>query len=238
MCVGLGVLLATYAPQISLLPYMKWELRNAAELWVVPAPLRVAANEPCKGRTFSYFGYEFETPWTQVKRERKQESVAALNFSGRQFVTIFDPAQSANELDLMKQSAAKRGVELRAVLGDEAGRSRYALRSWMWNLTPADLRLFSSRQKMASSSVFLTLKKIWMTGIKGGLYSFETSRFRGFQKGGPGQDDVIIIEAFDAQDRKIEIWIGAERGSKNRPSQADINTILYSLRPVSTTQAK
>lgn len=232
------MLLATYAPPISLLLYTKWEVRHAAELWVVPAPLRVAATEPSKGRTFSYFGDEFESPWTEVKRERKLESVATLNFSGGQFVTIFDPAQSANELDLMKQSAAKRGVELRAVLRDEVLHSRYALRSWMWNLTPADLRLLSSRQKMASNSVFLTLKKIWMTGIKGSLYSFETSRFRGFQKGGPGQDDVVFIEAFDAQDRKIEVWIGAERGSKNRPSQADINTILYSLRPVSTTRAK
>lgn len=230
--------LAIYARPIGVLLYTKWEVRNAAELWVVPTPLPVVATEPSKGRTFSYFGYEFESPWTDVKRERKFESVATLNFSGGQFVTIFDSAQSANELDLMKQSSTKRGVELRAVLGDEAVRSRYALRSWMWNLTPGDLRLLSSRQEMVSNSVFLTLKQIWMTGIKGGLYSFETSRFRGFQKGGPAQDDVVNIEAFDAQDRKIEILIGAERGSKNRPSQADINTILYSLRPVSTTQAK
>lgn len=77
-----------------------------------------------------------------------------------------------------------------------------------------------------------------MTRMKGGLYSFETSRFRGFQEGGPAQDDVVIIEAFDAQDRKIELWVGAERGSKNRPSQADINGILYSLRLVSTPPAK
>jgi hypothetical protein len=233
-----AVLLFAYARPIALLLYTKWEVRKATELWVVPTPLRLVATEPQTGKTLSYFGYDFESPWTDVKRERKLESIAVVNFSGGQFISILDPAHSTDELQMMKREATKRGVELRSVLGEEATRSRYALRSKILNLTPGDLRLFSPRQEMVANSVFLIMKKAWMARLKGGLYSFETNWLRGFQEGGPAQDDMVIIEAFDAQDHEIQVWIGSGHGASNRPSQADINRILYSLRPAPTSQAK
>lgn len=94
-------------PVVSVL-YVKWELRNAAELWVVPKPLGVVAAAPSKGRTFSYFGYEFESPWTEIKRERKFNSVVVLNYSSGQFISFFDPAQNVNELEVMRQGAESR----------------------------------------------------------------------------------------------------------------------------------
>lgn len=237
-CVVTAVFLFEYGRPIALLLYTKWEVRKATELWVVPTPLRVVATESPTGKKLSYFGYDFESPWAEVKRERKLESIAVLNFSGGQFISILDPAHSADELQIMKQEATKRGVELRSVFGEEVTRSRYALRSKILNLTPGDLRLFSPRQEMVANSVLLIMKKIWVTRTKGGLYSFETNCVRGFQVGGPVQDDMVIIEAFDAQDHKIEVWAGSEHGANYRPSQADINRILYSLCPAATSQAK
>jgi len=237
-CLVAAVLLFAYARPIALLLYTKWEVRNATELWVVPTPLRVVGTKPSPGKTLSYFGYDFESPWTEVKRERKLESIAVLNFLDGQFISILDPAHSADELQVMKQEATKRGIELRSVFGEEATRSRYALRSKILNLTPGDLHLFSPRQEMVGNSVFLIMKKIWLARSKGGLYSFETNWVRGFQVGSPARDDMVIIEAFDAKDHEIEVWIGSENGTNYRPSQADINRILYSVCPAPTSQAK
>ncbi len=238
VCLAMAVLIFVYAKPIAVLLYAKWQVRNDAKVWVVPTPLRLVEVPHGAGKAMSYFGYEFESPWTEVKRERKFDSIVVLNFSGGQMISIFDPAHDVDELRMMKQEATKRGVDLKSVFGDEATRSRYAMLSKIWSLTPADLHFFSSRQEMVTNSMFLMLKKIWMKRIKGGLYSFDTSWLRGIQEGGPGEDDLVIIEAFDTSDHKTELWVGSERGANPRPSQEDINRILCSLRRATATQTK
>jgi hypothetical protein len=130
----------------------------------------------------------------------------------------------------MKQEANKGGTDVGKLFGKKAVSSNYDLRSKILYLTPRDLSLFSSRQEMAGNSILLLMKSIWTKRIKGGLYSFETPWIRGFQEGSPAEDDMTIIDGFDAHDREIELWVGSDKGA-NKPSQADINRILYSLRP-------
>jgi hypothetical protein len=201
-------------------------------MWIVPTPLTSEAAGRFSGRKFSYFGYEFDSPWIEVRRERKLESTATLNFSNGDFISILDPAQTPDELQAAKQAVADQGADLEQMWGD-AARSRFALYSTVLNLTPTDLHLFSSRKEMIRNSLFLMMKNIWLGRMKGGLYSFETGRFHGFQEGSPAQDRMILIHAFDRQDDEIEMYIGSVEGSGNRPTQADINQILYSIRPVS-----
>jgi hypothetical protein len=232
-CVILCMFLWVYVKPISAVLYTKWVLRNEPDVWVVPVPLSIAAPEQSVGRKFSYFGYEFETPWTELKRERNTESIVILNFANGDMVTMFAPRKDAGGLDAMKQEAVKQGRDIRDVFGDEATRSNYALQSKILNLTPRDLRLFATRQEMVGNSILLIMKKIWTGRIKGGLYSFQTEWLRGFQEGGVPKDRAVVIEAFDAQDQKIELFIGSEQGKDNVLSQADINRILYSLRPAS-----
>jgi len=180
------------------------------------------------GRKFSYLGYEFEAPWTEVKNERKGESIVILDFKGGQVISIL---RGADELGVMRQEAAKRGADIASVFGDQATSSSYALRSKTLCLTPRDLRLFSSPKEMVAKSVLLTLKGIWITRANGELYSFQTAWTRGFQEGSPTQDSMVSIQAFDEQDREIQLLIGAETEANGKPSQAEINRILYSLRP-------
>jgi hypothetical protein len=238
ICAGVVLLLYIYGRPIGVLLYAKVQARKAPEMWVVPTPLADVHPEQSVGRKFSYFGYEFDSPWTDVKRERKLESVAVLNFSNGTIISIFDQAQFGDELQAIKQEAVSRGTDVKNVFGEEATRSKYALRSKILHLTPQDLHIFSTRREMVGNSLLLLLKSIWTKRIKGGLYSFETPWVRGFQEGGPAQDDMVIIEAFDPQDREIELYVGSEKGAVQRPSQADINRILYSLHPVSMSTPK
>jgi hypothetical protein len=216
----------------------KWDARREPELWVVPQPLPTTPAETSLGKSFSYFGYEFESPWTEVAFERKTQSVAVLNFSGGQVISVFDWRDNGDLVQTMKGGSAERRSGLETIYGKDTMRSNYDLISRTLNATPADLRIFSSRQKMVGNSVLLRIKQIDLPRIKHGVYSFQTNSFRGFQKGDPHQDSMVIIEAFDAQDHRIQIWIGAKPDASPKPTQADINRILYSFRPASTTQVK
>jgi hypothetical protein len=230
ICVALLVLFVVYALPIGGLVYAKRQARNSPELWIVPTPLPNVPIERSEGLKFSYFGYEFEVPWNQLKQERKLESMVILNFVNGGVVVFPDPSQKIGDLDAMKQEAAKKGRDVRNVFGDQATRSNYAMRSKILYLTPKDLSLFSSRQEMVTNSVLLLLKPVHAGIVKGGLYSFQTEWLRGFQEGSPAKDLMTIIDGFDDQDHEVELWVGSEKGT-NKPSQADINRILYSLRP-------
>jgi hypothetical protein len=48
---------------------------------------------------------------------------------------------------------------------------------------------------------------------------------------------MTIINCFDAQDREIELWVGSTDGTK-KPSQADVNTIIFSLRPATVSPSR
>src|SRR5208337_3830408 len=81
ICVALCIILFMYIRPVSLLLYTRWQIRNEPTLWNVPRPLSLGASNRSAERKFSYFGYEFDSPWSELKRERKMESVAILNFS-------------------------------------------------------------------------------------------------------------------------------------------------------------
>ncbi|HVB35833.1 MAG TPA: hypothetical protein VND42_01235 [Candidatus Acidoferrales bacterium] len=235
----IGILLCIFividGPAIALLAYTKWEIRNEPGLWVVPTPLTDLSIERSAGQQFSSLGYEFESPWTEVKKESKGESIAVLNFSSGDFISI---SKGTDELKAMKLQARKRGTDIKDVFGDQPTSSNYALRSKILYLTPRDLRLLSSPRQMAANSTLLTLKGVWTAAAKGGLYSFQTKWLRGFQEGSPARNNPVTIYAFDEQDREIDLSMGTEPQANSRLSQADINCVLYSLRPISSSPSK
>jgi hypothetical protein len=232
------VLLLVYGPPLGMMLSTKWDARTRPELWVVPQPLPATPAETSVGKSLSYFGYEFESPWTEVTIERKFQSVAALNFSGGQGISVFDWRDSDGLVGAMKGGSPEQAASLETLFGEGTMRSNYALISRTLNVTPGDLRIFSTRQKMVGNSILLRFKQIEMSRVKGRVYSFQTESFRGFQEGDPEQGRVVVINAFDAQDHKVQLLVGAKPGTNPMPTQADINRILYSFRPVGTSQVK
>jgi hypothetical protein len=227
----IGMFLMFYAGPMGFLITAKRQIRDAPWMWNVPRPLSVVDAASSAGRHFSYFGYELTSPWVNLKNERVFQSAVSLNFSTGNLIVIFDPSGTANDLTSMKREAAKRGTNLRDMFGDEATRSNYALYSKILSLTPRELQFSFSRQEMVGNSILITLKYVDTGLTRGGLFSFQTEWLRGFQKGDPAVDKVVIVEGFDKRDQKIQIFIGSETTAGNRTSQAEINQILRSLRP-------
>jgi hypothetical protein len=220
-----------YGRAIILVLFTRYEIRNSPDLWIVPTPLSAGAAESPAGKTLSYYGYSLDSPWAEVKEEKPGKVLTSINFSGGQVISVCDPASTLDDLEALRQGIVTRGQTLKNVFGDEATRSRFAFRSTTLNLTPRDLRLFSSRQEIATNSTLLMIKEVWVNNSRHGPYSFQTAWFRGFQYGSPAQDDGVTIEAFDAEDHEIEIMVGWGLRISPRPSQADINRIIFSLRP-------
>ncbi len=237
VCAVVAVLFV-YGRPVGFLLYTRWNARKTPELWHVPAPLPAVSAEISTGKTYTYFGYQFESPWMELIEEKKFSSQVILYFSSGPFILIFDPAQITNELAAIKEPYLNRGVSTTSVFGPGTLQSRYALLSKILNVTPGDLRLSWSRQEMAENSILLLMKDISAPRLNGHLYSFQTETVRGFQEGDPGPTAPAVIEAFDAQDRKIELWIGAKRGATSVPSQADVSRIVHSLRRVAISQSK
>lgn len=228
----------TYGRPIVFLLMIRRDLRNTPELWVVPRPLPDTPAGLPAGKTLSYFGYEFDSPWTEVGEVKQAKSLAFVYFSEGQMIGIFDPAQLPDLVGMLKQGDGQSSSGRSAVLTERATASNYALRSTILNLTPGDLRISFFRRQMLTNSVLLMMKEVETPSIRDGIFSFETNWFRGFQEGDPARDAMVIIYGYDAEDREIEVWVGSKRGAKNRPTQADVDCVLYSLRPVAASDDK
>ncbi len=231
VCVALGVLLFIYGRPLTLLSMARWETRSKPEYWMVPKPLADVSIKQTAGRKFTFYGYQFEVPWTDVKQEKHLKSIELVYFSNDFFIMLGDPTQSVNQLKLLTRGGTDDEAGLKYVFGEETTRSNYALRSKILNLTPRDLQLSFSRRKMVSSSILLMLKPMSTGTSRAGLYSFRTEWLRGFQQGDPTRDKTVTIEAFDSQDHEIELSIGRALGASQDVTQSEVNRIIYSLRP-------
>jgi hypothetical protein len=238
LCIALGGLLLIYLRPLTLLSMARWNTRAKPEFWIVPSPLADVSIEQAAGRNFTFYGYQFEVPWTGVKREEHLKTMELVCFSNNVVMVFHDPVQSVNQLKLLTGEGTKNEASLKRLFGEDSTRSNYALRSRILNLTPRDLYLSFSRQKMVSSSILLMLKPMWVGPLHGGLYSFQTEWLRGFQLGDPTRDKTVTIDAFDARDREIELFVGRAQGANQDVSQSELNRIIYSLRPILPSQAK
>jgi len=229
------MLILRYDPPLFGLLLTKWASRKITAMWIVPTPLTDVSIDRSPGDTFSYLGYELEWPWNDVKKVTKGESIVTINFSNGEVISISSGA--ASDLEAMKMEFAKRGVDLRKLFNDEVISSNYALCSKILYMAPGDLRLFSSRHEMAVNQILFDLKAAEIIYAANGMYSFQTEAFHGFELRSPLKTSAIHIIAYDSADREVTLIIRAQTISYRRPSQAEVNRILFSLRtaPVSST---
>jgi hypothetical protein len=173
---------------------------------------------PANGPKYSYFGFEFESPWAQLKAQSETQGGACLIFVGGYGLMVLDPSKSGEQTQVWNNIASKFGE-----------RSRYELLSRVLNETPDDLHLTISPRKMTKTAALLNLKKIESSRIKTGLLSFHTDWMHGFQKGNPKDAETVYVDAFDDREREVQLEIkGPEK-----LNQEQINR-LFSSRKVNS----
>ncbi len=222
---ALSLLCWAYSDPVASLLLAKSYARKTPELWNVPQLLHLEQTPPTTGRTFSYFGYQFQSPWTDLADERKTKTIVVLAFSGGQGITVSDESMILDDRTTPGQPENKPGsLFLKALFG-------YTFRARVLNATPADLHWFSSSQHMARSSNLIVMKDLDAEYLKGGVYSFQTPWFRGFQIGSPSREEVVSIEFYDPENIRINLIISSRQGA-SKPSQSELNQIISTLQPV------
>ena len=229
--ISLGAALVSRRPQI--MAY--YEVHKLAQedqlLSIVPEALSDTSVSANQGTMLSYFGYQYEVPWTDiVKVNRSGEMVAVACKSGRALV-FFDPASAPDGVKIMRVSAANPRNVL-SVFGPEAMQSNYALASTILNLTPKRISLWMSPREAAGTAILLDLKRIYTTNAETGLFSLKTSRYRGYQRADPQRSRNVDLSFFDDQDHEFHFIVGTAPGKPLTITQPDINHILDTLRPV------
>jgi hypothetical protein len=219
------LLVWVYGEPVYWLVQAKLDAQKTPALWNVPQPLHPESSQPTTGKVLSYLGYQFQSPWTDIVVERKFKEAVVLNFSGGQNLAIFDASNFVYEHNNAGQSKNKQDERLLKAL------TGYTFRSKVLNATPADLHWSLFPKRMQASGYLLWLKKLDVRFIKGGVYSFQTPSFQGFQIGAPSLDGPVLIEFYDADAVKFKMLIGTHDAA-SKISQADLDQIISTLQPV------
>jgi len=168
-------------------------------------------------------------------RGTKIEKGAALTFSGGQSIAIFDESKTLTGRATAGQTENNQIDQMAIVL------TGYTFRSKILNVTPAELHWFSSRQHMASGSTYIAIKSLDARYLKGGVYSFQTPWFRGFQIGSPSSsaspDEPVMIEFYGPEDLKIRMIISSHHAA-SKPSQSDLSQTISTLQPVRPAESR
>jgi hypothetical protein len=219
-----------------------WNVKQLAKgkpvLWVIPQPLRdtAAANQP--GLKLSVYGYEFEVPWADIDKDKSKpgESLAIYYFRSGPFLMFHNPAKAPNMKEIFLADNEKRKAAMQ-MWGEKTLESNFTLTKAMLETSPVEMSVFAPRAKVLGLGILLVLKPIPATGGETGIFAFNTSAVRGFQMGDPEKrPKYISVTAFDMGDHKLELTFGIQKGATGQITQAEVNRVLQTVRPVSKSQ--
>jgi hypothetical protein len=229
-------------------PYARFTImhrmrREHPRLALVPQPLTDYSVNPADGMTFSRFGYEFEIPWKDVQRIDDREhsgfkdSVRIVFKSG--YVVVFlDPNEQPNRVkENLKNFLTGMGAESRASVEPYLGGSNFDLESAILRTTSDHVSPSMPRSEVLRQLILLN-QKLTETEIcidediggKSRVYAVQTRTWRCFEKGEPARG--TLVDLFDDKDREVQIHVMHETWVKVKTTQADVNRIVQTLRPV------
>jgi hypothetical protein len=203
--------------------------RRAPIVKETPRPLPDTSISWPPGTKLSYFGYEFEVPWSDLddpKTKRGGKNVVLTFRSGRLLrVGIAQPREFVNTIleQINPQS-------FRQFYGDLPLQSDYAMWSLIANATPEKVNLLSSQQEAVGIPMLLVIKAIAVPE-ESAIYSLQTDEFKGFQFGDPERHPRHIVVDLFADDGGLEFAFFGEPGQNRLEiSQAEINCVVQAVR--------
>ena len=181
----------------------------------------------------SYFGYEFETPWTDVDEQNlpvKGNSVSIHFKSGNQLFFSVSPAREL--VNTVLSTANEEGI-FPQILGEDALQSDYNLTRRVLDATPGQIKLSSTRRDAVGTLASLTFKATVIRPADSGIFSYRVKGFRCIQFGKPEARPRIFYVQMYSDDRTLTFGFTQVPGTKAAPlSQADVDSIVRSVRKV------
>ena len=210
---------------------LRYQARKFPILRLSPQSLPEIAVSQNDGMRLSHAGFVFEVPWKDLDNQRSKtfDNIAVFCFRSGKAVTFFGPSPDHKDLmsEVEKDFGGKAALQL---FGTEATKSNYAFHRAMLEITPERLKPWMSQREAVRTSMLLTIKAISSVGGETGLFNVNINGWKGFQFDDPAKEpNRVTLELYDAQDRHVEIILGAKPFDL---TQSDVNRILSTLKPL------
>jgi len=199
---------------------------------LTPVPLPDSSFSQASGTTLSYFGYEFEVPWTDIDAEKTKivgGNKVIIAFRSGNVLSVW----SGQPHEFMNYLLAQGKIDkdtFRKIYGDEALQSDYNFKRLILETTPDKITFFTDRKTAASQGVLLMVKAICVGGDpNSGIFTVQGKEFKGFQYGLPqNPPKQLSVELFPA-DGHLDLIFGQKKNGSMVISQADINRIVQTI---------
>jgi hypothetical protein len=195
-----------------------------------PVELTDLSISRAPGLTLSYFGYEFDVPWTDID-EAKTKIIGGnkviIFFRSGNVLSVWSgpPHEFMNgffELGKIDRDTFQK------VYGDEALHSDYDFKRLILETTPDKITLLSSKKTAVSQSVLLTVKALSVPGDpNSGIFAVQGKEFKGFQYGCPQSPPKHLSAELFPEDGHLDLLFG--QYGPTVISQADINRIVQTI---------
>jgi hypothetical protein len=204
---------------------------------IVPTDLKDKSVSDALGKKLSYFGYEFEVPWsdldesqTELYPKNKPEKWRAdLHFrSGlRLIVSAIPPRSWAAEL------ATDFKVPPQAIESSFEAKSDYSFLKNLYEFAPSKMHYWALSPRVHyHEQILLMIKSVsLLKPADTGIFNVQNRSFNGFQQGNPQarQDEIAVHLLSD--DGSVEmIFLQKDYQNPAGVTQPEINRIIQSLR--------
>jgi len=207
----------------------------------VPRPLPDNSLSQATGSELSYFGYEFEVPWTDLDdsltklypEKSADKTRADIHFrSGlRMIVTAGTPGTWVHGIPETMKISSQQAEQL---FGADAMRSDYDFLKALYEFNPETMHHWApSSQEQTRQQTWLILKSLaLLKSAESGIFILTSPSLRGFQEGAPSvRQDGIALHLF-SDNGSIEFII-FQKDYKNPAgiTQAELNRIVQTVHP-------
>lgn len=227
----------SWVAPVALSFYAAWKVPAAAK--VVPTDLKDISVSDAPGPKLSYFGYEFEVPWsdldeTQTKlypANRPEKTAVVLTFrSGLRLKVTAIPAHEWNSDSDPEIRMVPRVVA--ANFGNEAIRSDYTIAKSIYEFTPHRMHYWALQPGVHyREQALLVIKSVMLLApADTGILNIQNKQFKGFQQGDPHVPQSKLAFHLYSDDGSVE-FIFFEKDKKfARVTQPEINRMIQTLR--------
>jgi hypothetical protein len=218
-----------------------WSARKALPVTrVVPAELQDRSVSEAPGQKLSYFGYEFEVPWSDLdETQTKMYPVngttkcrAVLHVrSGLQLsFAVIPPHEWVGGL---AESFHSTPQNVERAFGHEAMKSDYSFKKTLYEFTPEKMHHWSGPQAIYREQFLLIFKSMLSRQAETGIFYVQNQSFKGFQEGNPQARQGNIDVTLYSDDAGVEMMFTQKDYQKGTVvTQPEINRIIQSLRKV------
>ena len=184
------------------------------------------------GKKLSYFGYEFEVPWTDIDEAKSRVvggNKAIIAFRSGNVLSVW--SGPPHELVNMVLASGRIDREtFRQIYGDEALQSDYAFHRIMLNATPERITPFVSKKQAVAEEMLVLMKAISAPrGADSGIFAVTAGDFKGFQYGRPLSAPRGFSVELYSDSGSLDFIFAPKLNGPTVISQPDVNRILQTL---------